>query len=288
MITQTSDQLRRQWQTAGWISVPGLLDVQRTIRLRIICEYVLAQWRLRNPENGESGGFGDATVMRHLNHPGYFADRREWLIDLLEVVADQAVLNVVGSVLNDEPLFRCTSLFMNPLETSRDGNWHRDSQFMTRADGEEQALLERSLQNEAGGIQLQIALVPSADIEYIPSSHLRWDTPEEYQIRKSDEGSNNRSNSMPGAMRVSLNPGDAVAFNPMGIHRGRYHADKYRRTLMLTYTATGQEHTQDYFSSQPWFLEPGYLDGLSLEARSFFEGFIETYREFWQKSPQQR
>lgn len=79
---------------------------------------------------------------------------------------------------------------------------------------------------------MQIALAPSADIEVVPGSHLRWDTPEEYAIRKAAGGANNRSNAMPGAVRVALDPGDAVLFNPMAIHRGRYHANRLRRTLM--------------------------------------------------------
>jgi hypothetical protein len=86
---------------------------------------------------------------------------------------------------------------------------------------------------------------------------------------------------MPGALRVALQPGDAVAFNPYGLHRGRYHADKLRRTLMLTYTKKSKPRF-DYFSDQPWFDEAGYLDGLGAEARIFFDAFVEEYQSQWQ------
>jgi len=85
---------------------------------------------------------------------------------------------------------------------------------------------------------------------------------------------------MPGALRVALQPGDAVAFNPYGLHRGRYHADKLRRTLMLTYTKTSKPRF-DYFSDQPWFDTPQHLDGLQEETRAFFEPFIAEYGEQW-------
>ena len=171
---------------------------------------------------------------------------------------------------------------MNPMESSRDGNWHRDLQFASPNEEEERAKLKETWKHGTTGLQLQIALVPSDDTEYIPRSHLRWDTDEEYDIRCANERANNTSNDMPGAIRVSLQPGDAVAFNAAGIHRGRYHTDKYRRTLMLTYSATHGHLRRDYFTDQPWCLDDGYLDDLSERARLFWQHFIDTYRDFWQ------
>jgi hypothetical protein len=69
----------------------------------------------------------------------------------------------------------------------------------------------------------------------------------------------------------------------MALHRGRYHTDRLRRTLMLTYTKTSEPYV-DYFSNQPWFLTPGYLAALSPQARPFFDAFFTQYREHWLKS----
>ena len=175
---------------------------------------------------------------------------------------------------------------MNPLENSRDGNWHRDTQFHCPDEGHEKAMI---LSGEASGkaIQMQIALAPSDDVEFVSGSHLRWDTPEEYQIRRADGGANSRSHEMPDALRISLQPGDAVAFNPYGLHRGRYHTSKTRRTLMLTYTKTSAPR-YDYFSHQPWFLETGYMERLRPHTRAFFEPFVETYKTDWLKNTADR
>ena len=170
---------------------------------------------------------------------------------------------------------------LNPLADGRDGNWHRDSQFSAANDEEEKATITKLIRSGTS-IQMQIPLVPSADIEYIPGSHIRWDTPEEYAIRRAEGGKNNRSNTMPGALRLALEPGDAALFNPYGIHRGRYHTIPVRRTLMLTYTKSSAPHA-DYFSNQPWFLEPSYLDGLKPETRAFLDRFVEQYTPFWQE-----
>jgi ectoine hydroxylase-related dioxygenase (phytanoyl-CoA dioxygenase family) len=197
----------------------------------------------------------------------------------MDAVADRKILDVARTILGEEPLFRCTSFFFNPLAGGKDGNWHGDSQFGAPDDAKEQAVIAQ-LARSGASIQLQIALVPSEDVEYVPGSHLRWDTPEEYQIRKADGGVHNRANHMPGAVRLALDAGDAALFNPYGLHRGRYHTEPLRRTLMFTYTKTSAPH-YDYFSAQPWFLDPGYLDGLKPETRAFFEPFVATYRDFW-------
>ena len=87
---------------------------------------------------------------------------------------------------------------------------------------------------------------------------------------------------MPGALRVVLAAGDAVAFNPLALHRGRYHADRPRRTLMLTYTSAVYPRF-DYFSDQPWFDVDGYLEGLDMHTAAFFEDFVHQYGNDWRE-----
>ncbi len=269
----------RQWRTRGYVLLRGVLDPARAARLRRICDDVLEQWRRRDPQSGRPGGGADATVMRHLNHPAYFAGGAPGLEDLLRLVIEPRLLHLAGTILGEEPMFRCTSYFFNPTGESLDGEWHRDSQYMTADEASERAMLVAG-GDGGSGIQLQVALVPSDDVEIVPASHLRYDTPEEYAIRRADGGRNNRSNAMPGALRLSLDAGDAAAFNSLGLHRGRYHADKLRRTVMITYTK-GSMPVRDYFSSQPWFLNPAYRARIPSEATSFFGRFIETYADFW-------
>lgn len=280
METHLTENLAEHWAKEGYIIVRGLFDSERVERLKPLCESILAQWRIENPEKGQPGGSPASNVMRHLNHPGYFRDSPEGRIEILEAAAAPEVLEVGHQLFSEPARFRCTSLFFNPLEDGRDGNWHRDSQFRSETDEEEQALM-RERAHPATGVQLQVALISNDDVEFVPRSHLRWDTPEEYHIRKADGEANNRSSDMPDALRIALEPGDAVAFNPMGLHRGRYHVDIPRRTLMLTYRASSSPKVFDYFSDQPWFLEDGYLDGLSDHATTFYQAYIDTYQEDW-------
>jgi len=113
-----------------------------------------------------------------------------------------------------------------------------------------------------------------------PIRRVRFDSPEEYHIRLEDKWAHSREDGMPNAMCMHLKAGDGVIFNPFGLHRGRYHTDKPRRTLMLTYTPLQTPH-RDFFSDQPWFEEPGHLDCLSSRAKVYFTEFTEIYRDFW-------
>jgi hypothetical protein len=266
------------WRTQGYSIARGVLGATEVAKLRVICDGVLDQWRRRDPQTGVPGG-RDATVMRHLIHPSYFAAGAPGLAEVLRLAAHPELLAFARGIFGEEPMFRCTSYFMNPLDTSTDGDWHRDSQYMTPDDAAERVMV-LSRGDGGDGVQLQVALVPSEDVEVVPGSHLRYDTPEEYAIRRADGGRHNRSNEMPGALRLSLAPGDAAAINSLGIHRGRYHADKLRRTVMITYTKASMP-VFDTFSTQPWFLNPAYRARIPDDVRPFFEGFIETYRAFW-------
>jgi ectoine hydroxylase-related dioxygenase (phytanoyl-CoA dioxygenase family) len=274
-----ASEIRDKWTREGCLVVRGVYTPGHSARLLAIVERILAQWRKCDPQSGETAG-DDATCMRHLNHPAYYdVSNRGELREILEATADANVLNVARTMFTTEPLFRCTSLFFNPQKTSMDGNWHRDSQFVTKSEEEERESILNASPN-GHGVQMQIALAPTEDIEVVPGSHLRLDTPEEYHIRLADQQKNNRSNHMPGAVRIRQEPGDAVLFNALALHRGRYHADKLRRTFMLTYS----KHTPqaiDYFNTQPWCLEPGYLDGLTPATRKFFERFNAAFQDAW-------
>jgi hypothetical protein len=149
-------------------------------------------------------------------------------------------------------------------------------------DDEKQFLAEQvntGLYSFSAGIQMQIALIPSDDVQLVAGSHARWDTPEEYNVRCAD-GRTRSTHEMPSSLRVALQPGDAVLFNAWGFHRGRYHIDKPRRTLMFTYTPSTMP-TYDYFSDQPWFLQPGHLDHLNAGTRAFFQRFKEAFEPQW-------
>ncbi|WP_164545606.1 phytanoyl-CoA dioxygenase family protein [Paenibacillus albus] len=273
----------RQFREEGYIIYPEVFKGKELEQLLVACNSSLEQyteaWDLEKPNT-------DFEVMRHLNNPRWHRDNQEYLTTIMEKIADPRCLGPVEQIFAGPSLFRCTSYFINHRFTSHDGGWHRDSQFMCSSDEEERRMLDQIRQsdfNDNAGIQFQIALIDNDDIEYVPYSANRHDSPEEAYIRLADNKSHNQEDGMPNAMRIPLKAGDAVIFNPYGLHRGRYHKDIPRRTLMLTYTRSTSVQF-DYFSNQPWCAEPDYLNGLSPRATAYFQQFINAYHGFWESS----
>ncbi|NKB69906.1 MAG: hypothetical protein GKR89_22770 [Candidatus Latescibacteria bacterium] len=275
------DQLPELWAQQGYYLEKGVFAAAEVGTLLDICNRVLGGFLQRDPDKGAPGD-ADGRVMRHLNRPDYFTpDRQRALVQLLDFIADERILALAARVLGEEPLFRCTSYWYNPSTRHQDGSWHRDCQFREADEEREKALILGS-QRRGTGVQMQVALLETADNEYVPGSHRRWDTAQEYRIRLADDKTHSASNHMPEAVRLRQDPGDIAFFNPMGLHRGRYHIDKPRRTLMLTYTAASHKPF-DYFSDQPWFLQSDYLGGVRPATKAFFEKFIAAYAGHWQR-----
>ena len=83
---------------------------------------------------------------------------------------------------------------------------------------------------------------------------------------------------MPGALRLSMRAGDAVVFNPAGLHRGRYQPAIPRRTLLFTYTArSGAVH--DRFVYQPWLRDCEWTSRLSPRAHALVDEFLDVFRD---------
>ena len=258
--------------------IRGLFDRETTQRLQHICERVLQQWR-RAPLSDNPPVGPQANYMRHLNNPDYHRDHPDDLAFLLNAVGTPQITQSIQQALQEEFLFQLISLYFNPTGPSQDGFWHKDK-IGAEADA-------AKIPATGAGLQLQIALVPSDDLELVPGSHRRDYTPAERAICLDDEGRNNRCNDMPGAVRLSLEAGDAALFTQLCIHRGRYHADKTRRTLMLSVKKiaaaelTLRQRGLDQYSDKPWFLLPDYLHNIEPQARAFFAEFVDFYGPHW-------
>jgi hypothetical protein len=83
-------------------------------------------------------------------------------------------------------------------------------------------------------VHVRVAFENDDRLEIVPASHARWDTDEEFRLRK---GSDRASDRMPGAERITLRAGDACLFHAWSIHRATYRRAPIRRTLDLLYAA---------------------------------------------------
>lgn len=264
-----SEAIKSRWEQDGYVVVRGLFDSTRTEELRQICDRVLEQWLEESTQPEEAA---NSTNMAFLTEPRYFRQHPEHLKILLNAIADEKIFGVLEHLLKTGPLFHNTQYFFEPRSYSRGGDWHRDQQFgATDEETEKRRMLETV------GIHAHIAFLPDNNLELVPGSHARWDTPEELRIRKGLNGLEKNSPAMPGAQRIYLDAGDAVFFSAWGIHRGNYLAGMPRRTFDAIYG------TKPGWNTPPptCFLQTGVLDDLTPQAQKFFRRFTDAYREKW-------
>ena len=264
-----SKNLREQWDKHGFVVVPGLLDGPEIAQLQAICDDVFEQW-LRAASNPNKAA--NLINMAYLTELRYFERQPERLTTLLEAIANEKIRAILKQLSDKELLFLNTQYFFNPLDESRQGDWHRDQQFGVPDDETEKRRMAQTV-----GIHAHIAFLPDDNFQYVPGSHIRWDTPDELAIRRGTNGQPKNSPNMPGAARVKLEPGDACFFSAWGIHRGNYMAEVLRRTFDIIYGTPANWATPPPMC----FLEPGVLDDLQPASRTFFENFIGAYREKW-------
>jgi hypothetical protein len=273
------------WARDGCVVLRHLFPPEHASRLLHISNRVKEQWQAfpltDNPPAGDLSNY-----MRHVNHLEYHRDAPEDCWALLDACADPVALATVGAALDEPFVFNQMSLYFNPSGPSEDGFWHKDQvKAAPIHDWPDPRDTNRGIV-----AHLQVALVESHDLEVVPGSHRRDFSAAEHEICRSyPNGPNMRSNDMPGACRAELSPGDAVMFNSITIHRGRYHRDKLRRTLMCDFSKVRyareilERGGLNQYSDQPWFLHPRYLAGVAPATQHFFAGasdsFVQLYGE---------
>ena len=279
-----------KWHREGYLVFRNLFDAGLIAKLQEACNNPLDQWQRESVAEGEPGMhcYGPrAWVMLHLNHPKYHRQHPERLAALLNTVADPSVLRILDNIFGEHAVITQINYYINPTE-SRLGSWHRDCQFVAKFSGEDENAIISREGNPPREIHMHIPLLPTAATEVVPGSHLRTDTSEEGRIRREEP----HSDRMPGALRLGLEPGDLAFFHVNALHRGLYPKEIPRRTIAVTFnraaapwpiTAAMMEQRTGYVAAyQPWFLQPGYLDGCLPAARAFYQRFIDIYGADWQ------
>ena len=260
------EDIAENWRAHGFVVIPGFLAAQEIDELRRICDDVLEQ------AINEDSRRATARNIAYLTEKRYFRSREADLLKLLEFIADERIVSILSHIAGEMPLFHNTQYFFNPAQ-SYEGEWHRDTQFLAPDE-----TLERQRMQQHSGVHFRVAFLPDRQLEYVPGSERRWDTPEEVNIRKGEFPTHP---DMPGRTTIELGPGDACLFHAWGIHRGTYRKDIPRRTLDVIY-AWGA--VCDYSPPPPMcFTDAELLMQLTSKAQRFFDYFVRSYEIHWKQ-----
>jgi Phytanoyl-CoA dioxygenase (PhyH) len=261
-------QLAYHWRTRGYVVLPRFMGWRDRQRLRAACDRAERSWRNGLPPQRRDGPLSN---MSYLTDPRWYDDGRV-PAEILQFVAEPSVLDLVQAIAGDQPLFHNTQYFIEQAASDWDGEWHRDSQFLA-AD----AAAEKRDITAATGVHFRIALKDDPWLRIVPGSHRRWDTPQEWAIRRE------RGRGDPlGAVSVPLKAGDALLFHAWSIHQGLYRREPARRTLDVIYMTRGTGERA--LTPKACMPSPVRMASLPRETRVFYERFARTYRRAWSAS----
>jgi ectoine hydroxylase-related dioxygenase (phytanoyl-CoA dioxygenase family) len=135
-------------------------------------------------------------------------------------------MKIVRAVLGDSVCFMNSQLFFNPINPEQKNYWHRDPQYHLTLEQQKQALCGPQV------IHFRVPLVDEIGLELVPSSHKRWDNPQQLNVRLEQNGAHNYDD-LPDGKIIPLKAGDLLLFSANILHRGLYSAERLSLDLLF-------------------------------------------------------
>ncbi|WP_241547985.1 phytanoyl-CoA dioxygenase family protein [Leptospira stimsonii] len=191
--------------------------------LSVVSKIVLEanrNWREKNdvPENVNSAYLTSDTFL-----PGFQNRER-----LFEFISDRRLVAIAETLIQSKVFFLNTQLFYNPISVSKKPYWHRDIQYMGIEEEKQKDIIK-----EDAVLHFRIPFQEDPGMDFIPGSHLRWDTDLERNTRLELNGRRNFEE-LPNSIRVPHKPGDLLVFSAHLIHKGVYGLDRSSFDILYT------------------------------------------------------
>ncbi|KXN91337.1 hypothetical protein AN958_01312 [Leucoagaricus sp. SymC.cos] len=219
----------------GFAVVPGLIPAEDWTDLEAACTRVIQKtrdgtWAHRRVVGKQFPPYGDDNPdswgVQHVMHPqlGEPAFAKWYTSDrLLEVAKD-----LLGC--KDEELqLELFNLLINPLGHDFALRWHRDDVSGKASEEEER----EALSVWGHGVQWNTALYTDSCLYIVPRSHKTPRTPEQRRLSETHEPPEDPMD-MPGAIQLTLQPGETVFYNSNILHCAAYDSKAKRATLHAT------------------------------------------------------
>ncbi|KAH7930076.1 hypothetical protein BV22DRAFT_1001524 [Leucogyrophana mollusca] len=224
--------IKEQYDAQGFVLVPGLIPPGDAKELEEACSRVIektrtGEWPHRRTVGKQFPPFDsdnpDSWGVQHVMHPdlGEPAFAKWYTSDGLVDAATQ-LLDCKEESLQME-LF---NLLINPESHDFALRWHRDDVRETATEEEERKAL--GIWNH--GVQWNTALYTDSCLYIVPKSH-KTPRSDGQRAHSSTQTPPKDPMDMPGAIQVTLQPGDTVVYNSNILHCATYDSKQRRATL---------------------------------------------------------
>ncbi|KAI0631664.1 hypothetical protein C8Q77DRAFT_1128190 [Trametes polyzona] len=270
--------LKEQYERQGFVVVPNLIPPAHLEALEGASERAIARTRSGNwphrrtvgrqfPPYGD--GDPDSWGVQHVMHPdlGEPAFARWYTSD--------ALVHVVQELLGcdkDDLQMELFNMLINPTSNTFALRWHRDDVREDATEDEER----EALGVWHHGIQWNTALREDSCLFVVPGSHKEPRTPAQ-RAHSSTLDPPTDPLAMPGAIRVTLHPGETVFYNNNILHCATYDAKTPRITLhaCMGEVRGGSQRARNILQhGLQWMKEPRFAETLDGRGRKMLERIV--------------
>lgn len=147
-------------------------------------------------------------------------------LTLFNFISSKKIMDIVDSVITDNPAFMNTQLFFNPVNPQLKDFWHRDCQYDHDVD------VQKKVIHETQVLHLRVPLFDELGMELVPGTHKRWDNEEEFNVRQEEKGRESNE-ALSTGKKIQLAAGDLLVFSADMIHRGLYGLDRLALDILV-------------------------------------------------------
>ncbi|KAI0776945.1 hypothetical protein BD413DRAFT_610523 [Trametes elegans] len=273
-----TQSLKELYDVQGYVVVPGLVPADQLERLEGASERIIARtrsggWPHRRTVGRQFPPYGDGDLdswgVQHVMHPdlGESAFARWYTSDALV----SAVKEMLGCE-EDELQMELFNMLINPISNSFALRWHRDDVRENASEEEEHEAL--SIWHH--GTQWNTALRKDSCLYVVPGSHKAPRTSAQ-RAQSSTLDPPKDPLAMPGAIQVTLEPGETVFYNNNILHCATYDARTPRITLhaCMGEVRGGPARARNILQhGLGWMKEPRFADTLDERGRRMLERIV--------------
>ncbi|KAI0072244.1 hypothetical protein K474DRAFT_1668050 [Panus rudis PR-1116 ss-1] len=272
----THSRLKEQYDQNGYVVIPSLIPPNLFSELEAAAERVInktrsGEWPHQRTVGRQFPPFDndspDSWGVQHVMHP-----------DLGEPVfakwyTSDELIKVVTALLEcgeDELQMELFNMLINPTSHRFALRWHRDDVREDATEEEEQ----KALDVWHYGVQWNTALYEDSCLFVVPGSHKSARTPEQ-RARSSTLDPPTDPFDMPGAIQVTIKPGETVFYNSNILHCATYNPDAKRATLhaCMGSIKSGSSRARNILQhGLNWMIEPSFRETLDDRGRLCWRG----------------
>jgi ectoine hydroxylase-related dioxygenase (phytanoyl-CoA dioxygenase family) len=219
-MANNQSQFHSKYDDQGYFVIRNYFNASDISVLRSVVLKFHELWKQDNAEFYQEEAFNSSLITgaQYLE----FNDR----VKLFNFISSKKIMDVVESVIPNNPAFMNTQLFFNPVNPEQKDFWHRDCQYDHDVAGQKKAIQETQV------LHLRVPLFDELGMELVPGTHKRWDSDEEFNVRQEIKGRAS-SDSLSTGKKIKLFAGDLLVFSADMIHRGLYGLDRLALDILV-------------------------------------------------------